>query len=401
MASRLVDPNNHVPEATPDDGRDDISDWDSSQQSDIATLPTKRKPLPKPIEHRREGIKIGSSLTLKSDRTLDARLEVKEHTREVVKLVPKILEVEKIPRLFTFHEKPQAKSLKSDAEEVGDWGNRKKQSIRWMLGTGIGVASVVILGLIALPFINQANKVQPLPGTRSLVLEANDLPVADLDSLDELLTHQSEAEQIFQKFVSAGISSDFLAFVRDADAVAPLIRKNPHSARVSKDWLVAGNCTWSVSEIDGMRCAFLEGKLPDSTKFRAGFVLDGKRLLLDWKATTGYGSATFAELAKNQGDSTEIRGWIFPTSFYTATFPETDFQCYQFLSPDKLANIWCYTAKNDPIYPTLARIFRHGAILRGANRPTSVTLKLEHSPAGALPNQWLIGKMLHKEWISP
>jgi hypothetical protein len=45
--------------------------------------------------------------------------------------------------------------------------------------------------------------------------------------------------------------------------------------------------------------------------------------------------------------------------------------------------------------------FEGGAILSGTPLPKKFTLRLKAGSDDALPNQWTIVELLHKDWIAP
>ncbi len=116
---------------------------------------------------------------------------------------------------------------------------------------------------------------------------------------------------------------------------------------------------------------------------------------------TDYGTADFPALVMGRGDADEILGWIAPDNFHTHLFPESEYRSYRFLSADEKAMLWVYAGKNEEIAATLDRTLSDGQILRGESRPIKATLRLAPPPEGALPNQWLLAELLHKEWIGP
>jgi hypothetical protein len=219
--------------------------------------------------------------------------------------------------------------------------------------------------------------------------------------MQDLLGRQAEAVRIFNAVLSAPNVDEILPWVRDAAAVAPLVRSHHVRATVNKDWLAPAATTWNVADNDGRAFGILEGSLPDFALFRAYWVISEKQLWLDWKATTGYGTATFAELSRQQGDPAEIRGRIIPSDYFTAVYPEAEFQSYQLLAPDNRQAVWCYVRRGDPLAGALEELCGGADILSGTPTQQKITVRLDHGPAGSLPNQWLISGMLHKEWLTP
>lgn len=400
MVPDFNDSNPPAPEAAPADVWDD----------EVKAAPDPAAPgtiLP-PIRIRSDtttgpdgGLRIGATNPFPHDNTAEHRLEVQEIVGSVVRLAPDIPDVPKVPRHVTFHERPEI--IEEDPNRRGEgreWGNPRQYPLRWVVGTTVGIIGVVVLAMMMLQRVNQSNAASTAPGQTNLVVDRTD-DIKGSEALDQMLSRQPEAERIFTSFVSARIVDDLLLYVRNPETVAPLIRAKPLPPPLSKSWRPDDSSTWNVFETSGRLCATLEGPLPDYSRFHAYFTLTESHLDLDWKATTGYGTATFDELERSQGDPSEIRATIMPSNFHTTTFPEKEFQSYQLVSPDNEKAIWCYARRGELTEAALGRLFRGGEIVKTDPEPRRVTLKLEKAPEGALPNQWLIKELLHKDWITP
>lgn len=405
MQPSLINPQNHAPEVTADDVWDDHDGWDPAAYASVTVLP----PIKTKTEssscasagNSTEGLRIGSETFRPQADDSAYQLEVQEIDGNVVRLDPEVSAMAKVPRQITFQERSSRNRVKRPPQGEGkEWGRARNQSVRWILVASLAVAVVVIVALMLLPLVNRTNAARPRPGQVGLVL-AQDEKIEGLEFLNDLLTRQPEAEQIFRNYASALVADDVLPLVRDAQAVAPLIRAKDPCALVSKEWWPPEDTTWNVFDNDGHPFGLLAGSLPNFSKFSAYLVLSGNQLHLDWKATTGYGTATFEDLARNQGDPTEIRAMILPAGFFTATFQEVEFQSYQLVSPDGSKAVWCYARRGDTAEGILDQLFRVGEILQSTPEPKKVTVRLEPGPAGALPNQWLITEILHKDWVTP
>jgi glutamate/tyrosine decarboxylase-like PLP-dependent enzyme len=156
-----------------------------------------------------------------------------------------------------------------------------------------------------------------------------------------------------------------------------------------------------VLELAGQACGLLQGEFPDHSQFSAYFTQTGNHPKLDWKATTAYGTASFKELVQNQGDASEIRGEISKAEFYNAAWPETDYRCYRLISPDGETVIWGYTRRGEATEHAIASLLDKGEIVKEAQNSHKITLRLERGPTAAQANQWLIGEMLHIDWVTP
>jgi len=404
MNSILINPHNHAPAVMPDDVWGDHDRWQQPRpRGATLVLPPKKTPPAETAATGRspDGLRIGTETPRRSPEATANQLEVRQIHGRVLRLDPEISTALKVPRQITYQSLPVAEDVnRSSRGEGKDWGRTRTQSVRWIIGTGLGVSSLVVVALALLPLINDSNAERPRPGQTGLVLDKEEGKTAGIESANDLLRQQSEAEQLFRGFASASIVEDILPLVRDEAAVAPLIRSLHRPARVTKAWLPPDSTRWNVIANDGRPFAMLEGTLPDFSKFSAYCVLSANQLRLDWKATTGYGTATFEELTRGQGDPTEIRARILLAPFYTAIYPEAEFQSYQLISPDGSQAIWGYTHRGEAVDGMLGKLFQGGDILESTSEPPKITVRLAQGPAGSLPNQWVIAVMWNMDWIN-
>lgn len=404
MNPTLIDPHNHAPAVTPDDVWGDHQGGQRSPRGATLVLPPKKTPPAASAATGRnpEGLRIGSETPRRSPEDPANPLEVRQIDGNVLRLDPEISTALKVPRQINYQALPAAEDLnRSSRGEGKEWGRVRTHSVRWILGTGLGVASLVVMALLLLPLINDSNAERPRPGQTGLVLDKEEEKMAGIESANDLIGQQAEAEQLFRGFASASTVADILPLVRDAAAVEPLIRTLHRPALVTKAWLPPDSTRWNVITNDGRPFAMLEGTLPDFSRFSAYCVMSANQLRLDWKATTGYGTATFEELTRSQGDPTEIRARIILSPFYTASYPEAEFQSYQLMSPDESHAIWGYTRRGEAVDGVLGKLFQGGGILESTSEPKKITVRLARGPAGSLPNQWVLAEMLHIDWINP
>ena len=354
-------------------------------------------PLRGPDDTRGLRIEATPSAALPADSP--RQLEVQEFDGTVLRLDPETPSSDKIPRVVTFVERPtKDPEERMRRGEAKDWGHARKFPLPWIVGTAAGVLTVIVVALMLLPMINQSNAARP-PTTGLAVEDLDDSGASKV--LSGLLTRQPEAEQLFHAYASASIPNDILPLIAEADAVNPLMREDFIPNRIPKSWLPPDDTTWEVFDNDEKPYGILRGKLPDFSKFCAYLELSGGRLLIDWKATSAYGTASFQDLYNGTGNPQEIRGWIIPDTYFTSTFPEDEYDSYQLFSPDEKQMIWCYVRHESDAASEIAGIFDGGAILQVTDGPRKVTLRLERGPEGSMPNQWLVAGLLHMEWIKP
>jgi hypothetical protein len=398
MNPGLSDPHNHVPEVSPDDA------WDDGEcfRAGATVLPPKRvRSAESERQNADEGLRIESNIRRVQPDGETAGLVVQEIDGSVVRLDPDAMESpERVPRQMSgFQERPAAPETDPAVRNESKWGLGKTHSLRWIVGTGLGVATVIVIALVMLPSINQSNAARPDQAV-GLVIDPKE-QVREFDALNAMVGRQPEAEKLFGSYANATIAEDVLPLVRDAKSVEPLIRSSHRPVDAPRGWRPQSGLSW-VTAGEGLKLfGVLEGLLPDFSPFRAYMVVSGSALLIDWKATTAYSTATFAELLEGTGNPAEIRAFIAPSGFYSATFPEAEYRSFQLVSADGRDAVWCYTRRGDAADGQIAGIFREGEILEASREPTRVTLRLARGPDGAAPNQWLIAEMLHKDWLMP
>lgn len=406
MNPALLDPNNHVPEVSPDDGWGDAEGIIPEATTGAAhVLPPRRSVVDRSptaavaaVENGLTGLRIDSNLTRGQSADSSQRLKVQEISGTIMRLDPLASAPPKVPRQITFHERPVgASGGKKPADESLQWGLARRRPTHWILGAGAAVAIIVVLGMMVLPAINAPNAARAVPNAKPFVEEK----IEGIEAMNLMLVKQPEAQRIFRAYATASGVDEIIPLVRDGHPLMALLRANWRPLEISKAWDPAADTRWTVSEFTGRPCGLLQGSFPDHSEFSAYFINDGNPLRLDWKATTGFGTATFEQLEKNSGDPSEIRGEISSAEYYNDIFPEAAYQSYRLISPDGEIVIWCYARRDEAADQVTAPLF-HQHDVRGAfQRSQKVTLRLAPAPPGALPNQWLIGELLHLDWLTP
>ncbi len=406
MNPDFIDPNNHVPAVSPADGWDDAEGFDANGGPAATILPQRRTiseraavaavdPLDSP------GLRIEPNVARKEAGDTESRLEIQEITGSVIRLEQAEPGPEKVARTLVFHERPTREDLSRNPKGEGsDWGDAQKFSWRWILLIGTGVSAVIVLALMLLPSINKSNAARITPADQGLkVIE--DEQIEGMEAVNLMLGKQNEAERIFSTYAKASIVTDVLPLLADREGALETVRKNWEPLGIKRDWLPPEDTSWEVLKSETLSFGLLTGSLPDFRSFFAYFVLKDNRFLMDWEATTAYGTATFEELAENQGSPRKIRGLIVPATFYSTTWPEAEYQSYQLHSPTGDTSIWCYTRRTEAAERKCSKLFQQGDILQQSTGGKKITVRLERGPGDARPNQWLIAEVLHSDWITP
>lgn len=418
MSPVFTDPNNHVPAVTADDGWGDVEgcltgpivieeieeDFEEELPAmlPLAELPPRRAkepPVNLVVPPNEAGLRIEPQLHRRVQEEKNSGLVAANIDHSIVRLAPEVPRGQKAPRQITFQERPpRSKRDRRRHGESHEWGMANRSSMRWIAGLFVAITGIVIVSLGVLPMINEANASRP--PEEELVIEKEDNS-EEIVALNDMFTRKSEAIQIFMTFVSAQSAEEILPWVRNQAKVEEIIRSKPWLPLAPQDWKPPGDFNWQAYHENGRPIGILDGTLPNYTNPAFYFTLKDRQLQVDWKASTGYGTAGFADLAKGVGDGSEIRAIISKSDFYTNVFSETGYQSYQLFSPTEEEFIWAYSRHGEPADSDLRRLLDKGAIIDEAPEKIKLTLKLSRSLDGGLLNQWLIEEVLHNDWIQP
>ena len=391
------------PDVGPDDEWDDPACLSAENTASVALPAERPRKSRSPNESPGENgaLRIDSSQRPRKLATEDPPqrgLEVQEINGTVLRLVPEMPPLERMPRRVTFQARGPGNGKKRVGAETGEWGRRPpRQSLLWVCGAGSVIAGLVVGAMVLLPRVNRANAIQSPPGGAELVI---DRIVADEGPrlVAAMLQRQAEALELYRAFTGARRVEELLPLLHQPDTVEPLVRDSIPGILAPPAESVHN---WNVKDDDGVIHGILDGMRVDHSKFQAYFIDVAGELRIAWKATTAYGTAEFAELAEGRGDPGEIRGWISPADFYTLSFPENGYRAYRLLSPDEMEALWVYAEVDGEAAQALEPWLRGGQILAGHNEKKKATLRLAPPPEGAMPNQWRLVELLHKEWIAP
>lgn len=391
------------PDASPEDIWGDPSCLVPNGQGQPVSLPPKRAKADKPrgsaaAVHGAGGLRIGTRNFNDPPAQVSTKLEVPPIDDEVVRLRAEEPEIGRMmPKQVVFREKSDNTNDSGMVEQARDWGKPRKHLAPWLLVAGGATASLMMGVILALPQVNTSNATNPGGGESGRALET----VAEGGAMADMLSRKTEAGGVFRNVLSAASAEAMLPLVRNSDLVADLIRADRRMPKLAPDFPPLATGSWTALENQSLIYGVLSGALPDASKLQTYFTLSDGRLVMDWKASTGYGTADFSQLMRKQGNGAEIRGWIEPSGFHTLAFSGNHYQAYQLASPDKQQLIWSYARLGSPAHQSLKTLIKSDAIPEGGGEARKVTVRLKPGPGDSLPNQWEIVELLHKEWIAP
>jgi hypothetical protein len=407
------DPNNHVPAVTPHDDWDDLDveigfDSQLPPRRDNATKIFKK-------ELNLSGLKVIEPVDLSKTATpLDAEV------------VSKVMQLENAnPKSITNSAKEEFKSALALASadsgykvkpviqnpvmknrfnvgERDDWGVAQKYSSpRWMIYTALVIIMLVAL-TVSFSYLNRKDSREE--SGKSLFNQ----PVADPVNLDKefaesalarLSNSQPEAMEILAKYVNAKSISEINNLMYLSDRNISLISNHWKPSEAKEEWKPDDKSSWEIYQHEAIVFGEFKGVNHDFTKFITTFRYENDNLKIDWKATTGYGSANFEELKKGQGDGSEIRGWMESSNFYTDELPEDRYHSFICRSPNKNISIWIYTEIGSDIDHECVQLFSVSAITGEFKKETKVILMLDRGKESILPQQWIIKDLIAENWL--
>lgn len=318
---------------------------------------------------------------------------------------PKTTPLDKIPGFPKFNktENREEEAVRNQRHKKHsdrlDWSGAKRQnSAKWIVFTGIGVVLFVILSLV-LNRKEGGTPVNELDSSPSTNLRKPAEEPKIFDPFESLSMGKDRAKVLYGEYASANAPADFVDHFYKGKIVLPLIEKNWKPPEVKPGWVPGYKAQWIVSQGEDAIYGLLSGNLTNLSEFNAVFRLDGQKLTLDWKATTSYSSASFAELAAGKGDGSEIRAWISPTEFYTFPLPEEDYRSYRLMSSDRESVLWVYTARDSELDQKIMSLFIPSEITGEVKTEAQVTLALQAGPEEGLPDQWMVEGVTSLDWL--
>jgi hypothetical protein len=404
MAADLHDPNNHVPAVSAADVWDDGGLASPARESGARVLPDRQvaavhgiaNAMPRPPEAG--GLRIDASPPARRAVPAEGRMAIKEYGGGVVKLPQAPDEgpfqaANVIPAMtLTVRDDPQHLH-----GEGPDWGRNRHYPLRWLMAAGAGAALLLMAALAAQELLLSQKKKPAAPA----IALTEDVKVEQINGFELDGPCEGSARAMVAAYAKATTAAELVPLIRDAARLTPRLTQDWQPWHAPADWQPPREATWMVTAESRRGFAYLSGRKPDFSPFRVYFVRSGKALQIDWEATQGLGDATFPTLERGAGSGGVIRAFLTPENFYSQKFPESGYRSYKVLAPDRAHVIWGYAQANSATAAALLQAFEAAARDNETAAQLPMTLRLTPAPAGAQKNQWLIGELLHIDWVSP
>ncbi len=280
--------------------------------------------------------------------------------------------------------------------------DRQKGFGSWLILTASGCLLLIVITLLIYLGTQNGSPTARQPDISRDQLDEESLSLVDKDldrSLRNLEQRKSEALALFEEFSTSLDPESIRAIVVNPEKNLPLIERSRTAEDVDKVWGASGETNWQLEESNGNACAVLFGRDLNQRPFTAYFVDIENELLLDWRATVGYGTASFKELSEGNGDGSEIRGIASIANFYTLAYPDSEYFCLRFLGPDQQSHIWVYCKSDSELAAYLKA--RLDGRFSGQDKSVmaKLVLHLVKDREDAFPNQWKIDNLLSSDWL--
>ena len=408
MATLDFDPHNHAPPVSADDEWADSHEMAESQVMARSSLPGRRMIIApeNPPERSRSTPEMGIHINIAMPGRRSSEFPGLDTTGEsdadeVVKLEANFCEsgflakqaIPPIPLEAVDEEVAHARRQ----GEGREWGRKSRLATRWIAAAACGVVFLVVSALA----VNQVWLRDIKPSIPLPVAPPEESPIEQIVGFELEGSSEAEARQLLTTYARATELAEILPIVRNGPALAARLKLDWQPWRAPADWEIPLDAAWSVSADGGRNHGRLKGIKPDFSRFRAYFVREDDGLKLDWEATQGIGDASFDQLVSGQGTGGKIRAMAKLDYYHSDVFPEESYHSFRLRAPDGEQAIWAYSLIGSPCDEQLMRTFEPSAIRSPDKSELPITLRLEAGPDGCQKNQWIIGELLHIEWVSP
>jgi hypothetical protein len=398
------DPHNHAPSVSADDEWVDGYGTAQDLPEFRPVLPPKRAvPAPDPAPTRSRsrpemGIQIDVARPARRPPADDSPPPASAPGHDVVKLEAILTETSFqarnaiVPPL-----KPAAEAPQNLRGESTEWGKVSKTPTRWLVTAAGGVVLLVVLAMVT----QEVWLKDPKAAVGAVVEAPEDAPLEEVAGFELDSSSEADARKLLATYATATTVEEVLPLIRSGQALADRLKLDWRPWRLAPDWQPPVLAIWEVSAEGGRSRGLLRGNRPDLSRFRAYFVREDDALKLDWEATEGLSDASFETLLKGMGTGGILRAYVKLDHYYTQVLPEDTYHSFLLLAPDRKQSVCGYSKMGTPADAALMKIFNPSVIDGEAKSELPITLRLEPGPENCQKNQWLIGEMLHIDWVSP
>lgn len=265
----------------------------------------------------------------------------------------------------------------------------------------VGCCLVAILAVVGQLMVRNGKSAAPEPAAE-IAVEAPDPRALEFEYLvDQAGPLTEEAEDLLNRYVSAGSAADVLPLIRNAGTIGPRLAGQWRPWGANPPFAKGVNIETLVTDDTVIPSLVSKGSKGDLGPFGFYFVRESGRLKIDWEASEGAGDLRLEELrAGVAAENGMVRVKVRPGNFYTPEFPDTSFRSYQLtdLSGDQF--VWALAPLDSEVAAFLKSALNEGSHLLAPTTEYDVTLRLT-GPKQKGANLFMITEILHKGWVSP
>lgn len=287
-------------------------------------------------------------------------------------------------------------------EERDDWGvGPKKSATRWILYTAMGLIALMGWAIFSSRFFDEKSDTKSNKNGSGRIdsSKAKKEPARVLGALGKLVNSSQEASRIFGLYAQARSESEFLQSIYLGSRNAPSIVDKWKPMGADRGWMPSDKASWKTFQVGELPYAELSGLDHNFSKFVAFFRYENSDLKMDWKATTGYGTADFDQLKIGKGDGSEIRGRVSRSDFFTHQLSDEKYHSFIVRSPKNDVSIWAYTEIGSQVDQDILALFSVSQITGEYQTEAEIILDLERGNQEILPHQWMIKRLIAANWL--
>lgn len=322
------------------------------------------------------------------------------------------LEEEK-PAVVPFAERmPAAGFLPRQVVEQNDpaheWGSNSHKghfSWRWIVGAVVGFVLVV-----AAVFYMQSRQLKSKTADTAVAVVEKAAPVRMVDlemNSDQFFFNEhldraeKEGREVFLRYARAQTAEEALACIRDQDRLKKAFLKEWKPWGGGANWELERTALIGLTRVDSFAFLLIACRKPDTgDAYVACIVRKGGRMLLDWEASEQRGNVPLDEFLTGEVTQAQMPVRVELANFYTSAFPEADYQSYVLTFANSEEVVWGYARRDkrelEPMYVDLVKKKE-----AGVGGPGRYTLQLKRESSSSPKKQWLIERILYREWVKP
>lgn len=373
--------------------------------------------------------------------------ENEEHEQPSVVRLEKRLEPghERIKVNQAKFEKLESKPDRAEQSEE-NWSSAKMTSSWWIAIAGMGVAVILIAGLILKYAFNDELVIDEV--AESVPVEKTGDAYAGSPQKwfhDNDIMVKEQAIDLLEKYVISKNNKERSAVVRDPKKFLDNVGawEGMFKPRAVDD----DHCNWSVSHARERGFLVLTCKDADFMPLQIYFTRgDDDQIQLDWHATVGWSTHPMKVIKENLkkryeasykgkqahhmvkdrtgqdrniGEGSAISpGLTLPTGlysdpvtlrclltrrneFYAGPYNAEDHSAFMLRSADRLTHLWGYVERDSKLDHDLRRLLDHGRFVIELKKNLPVTVKVKRAKKDALPSQLELMELVHPNWVSP